>query len=234
MAKHKYLNKIYARSFQHLILQAMCIASPSSKVKTSDMSVKLDGFTAINSNTLSIDFCDRKCSYEDDCYSKKMLRGHRQSCIPKWEINGQVLSRSIIPFNELPIIKKPLCRINAHGELINYTHLENLMRIIKRNPKTFFGFWTKRYDLIKQYAESNQIPDNVNLIFSNSSYTKPLKEVPKYFHKTFSNVTDSRRSTNCSGKCGECMICYTKSETPHITEELKSSGTGNNNYIGGK
>ena len=101
------------------------------------------------------------------------------------------------------------------------------MRISKANPNVVFGLWTKRYDSIKQYAENWQLPKNCKLIFSNSAFDKPMKSVPKYFHKTFSNITKSNQTINCDGACAECMLCYTENNTSHIVEELKSKESKN-------
>ena len=54
-----------------------------------------------------------------------------------------------------------------------------------------------------------------------------MKSVPKYFHKTFSNITKSNQTINCDGACAECMLCYTENNTSHIVEELKSKESKN-------
>ena len=67
----------------------------------------------------------------------------------------------------LPTILDAFFRFNAHGELINLTHLENLVRIAKKNPHCNFALWTKRNDLIVKYFKTRDKPKNFILVYSN-------------------------------------------------------------------
>ena len=65
-------------------------------------------------------------------------------------------------------------------------------------------------------------PDNLILIYSNPKLNKPLEKLPKYFDKTFNNVTTDSQEINCDGKCQECMMCYTLgNKTQTIIEKAK-------------
>ena len=118
----------------------------------SNMTGKLEGFKAINTNTLSNPYCQKMYSCGSDdiictkCYSVEMLETFRKGCIPAWERNSKALSEGIIPPHLLPTFLEAFVRFSGHGELINMTHLENLHNIALHNAHTKFALWTKRKD----------------------------------------------------------------------------------------
>ena len=78
------------------------------------------------------------------------LRKNMEACL---ERNSKLLSESILPDSLLPIFLDRFIRIDSHGEIINMTHLINIMNIIEKNPSVVFDFWSKRTDLIFPYLE---------------------------------------------------------------------------------
>jgi len=68
-------------------------------IKVSRMTGKLDGLAAINTNTLSNEFCQQQHAAGKticgDCYSVRMLQTHRQNCVDPWEQNSRALARPI-------------------------------------------------------------------------------------------------------------------------------------------
>ena len=109
------------------------------------------------------------------------------------------------------------------SELINNTHLINFMNICNKNEDVIFTLWTKRNDLIKRHFKNHKKPKNLILIFSNSKFDKPMDKIPLYFDKTFNVINkNSNIKANCSGKCKDCMICYTiGSKETQIIEVIK-------------
>ena len=56
----------------------------------------------------------------------------------------------------------------------------------------------------------SQKPKNLILIYSNSKLNNPIKKLPKYFNKTFNNVTKDQVNNfiiNCYSKCVDCLLC---------------------------
>ena len=80
-------------------------------------------------------------------------------------------------------------RFSSHGELINNNHLINLINICLKNKHCIFTLWTKRTDIINKVFKEKIKPKNLILIFSNSKLNNPIKSPPKYFDKTFNNVS---------------------------------------------
>ena len=200
-------------------------------VHISKLNGKLEKFKAISTNTLSNPFCIKMNASKNkniictDCYSCTILnRGMYPSLEPALQRNSDLLGSRMLKDEEVPQIMDLYFRFNAHGELINMQHLVNLMLIVNSNPKTMFGLWTKRKDLIKKYFDKHTVPSNLRLIYSNPVKSKIMEVPPKYFHKTFNNVLESEQveRQNCTGqKCKDCLLCYTVNDTTTIIEKVK-------------
>jgi len=190
-------------------------------IKISEMSGKLEGFSVVNTNTLSNVFCQKMRKNKDNvcskCYAANYLRTFRSRCVPAWERNSQELSSHILSEQEIPVINSQYCRFNAYGELINATHLLNLIQIAKRNSNTVFALWTKRTNLVNKHYDS--IPSNVVLVYSSPKLNKQSR-LPKHFHKVFTVFDYEYNDFNCSGHCKECLKCYDKGGVVFINEVL--------------
>jgi len=193
----------------------------SNAVQMSKMSGKLKGIPAINTNTLTNEFCIRQHQTDTicfECYSFDMLEGYRKNCAPAFERNSVTLSE-LIDYADLPVLNHAYVRISAHGELINSSHLDNIIAIAVKNPHCTFALWTKRASLIRQRLDL--IPDNLILVFSNPKIDRVI-DVPRGFHKVFNNVSKgSTRPQNCTGrKCMDCLACYRKDSGTDIIVEM--------------
>jgi hypothetical protein len=201
-----------------------------STIHISKMTGKLDGFKAISSNTITNPYCIKQNASVDEsnictkCYSHTMLKSYRKNMQASLERNSQALSNDLIPIEQLPMIMEAFFRFNAHGELINETHLINLVNISIKNPHCNFALWTKRNDIITKYFSNNDKPSNLILIYSNSKISKVMGKPPKFFDKTFNNVLENEfvESQNCTGQqCKNCLLCYKKNDVTTIVEKVK-------------
>ena len=107
---------------------------------------------------------------------------------PALQRNSERLANKVLDYDLLPTILDAFFRFNAHGELINLTHLENLVRISKKNPHCSFALWTKRNDLVVKYFKTREKPSNFILVYSNPKISTIMPKPPKYFDRTFNNV----------------------------------------------
>jgi len=194
-------------------------------VHMSKMSGKLKGIPAINTNTLTNPFCIRQHQTDTicgKCYSFTMLEGYRKNCGPAFERNSALLSEHI-PWDDLPVLNFAYVRYSAHGEIINYQHYLNLVRIALKNPHTTFVLGTKRASIVRQYQARpiHSMPTNLILVFSNPRIDKVI-DVPRGFHKVFNNVSKgSTAPQNCTGKkCMECLACYRKDSGIDVIVEM--------------
>lgn len=195
---------------------------------------KLRGIRSINTSPIDNPFCNKMaknvhsiCHY---CYSRNMIEnGYRASCRPAWKRMSELLSSDILDESEItPCLKANYIRFNAHGELFNLIHLENLIQIAKVNSHANCTLFTKRQDILTQLKQ--KIPDNMMVVYSNPLINSPLteKDIPKNVNKIFNVFTlkyvleHPEIKINCSGKrCLECKICYSKNKIKIINEIAK-------------
>ncbi len=215
-------------------------ANPFSPVLVSTMTGKLNGMYAINTNPKEIEFCNQMHSTRgtvcEHCYSHRMLETFRKNMAGHLSQNNTILSESVLHPANLPGFSTEIevFRFNAHGELINENHLQNLINICIKNPHVTFSLWTKRAAMIQHYTGT--IPDNLILVFSTPTIdTDPYYVgIPDKFHKVFSVYTkkyakEHNIAINCTTKgkngekigCMQCLKCYRKNTETHITELLK-------------
>ena len=199
-------------------------------IHISKMTGKLDGFQAISTNTITNEYCIKQNAKNDNnnickhCYSHTILKSYRKNMQNALQRNSDLLSDRILDKTELPTILNAFFRFNAHGELINQTHLINIVNIALHNPHCNFALWTKRYDIISKYFKNHDKPKNLILVYSNPKINNILKNVPKYFDKTFNNVHEDleQDKQNCTGQqCKNCLLCYKTNTTNTIVEKVK-------------
>ena len=204
-----------------------------NKVHISKMTGKLQGLQAISTNTVTNKFCNKQNASKNNdvickhCYSHSMLNTYRKNMQDCLQRNSDTLSLADLEDVDIPRINQLYMRFNAHGELINETHLKNLIKICVKNPNVFFTLWSKRKDIIIKYFDKiGMRPRNLKLVFSNS-IINTIIDPPKYFDSTFNNVDADymQEKQNCTGqKCIDCLLCYTHNDTKHIVEAVKING----------
>ena len=208
------------------------MVSKDRKIKISVMSGKLKGLGGINTNPLKNKWCMRKAqkrSICNECYSKKMLKTFRKNCVPAFNNNSKILSTKLLFEKDLPkSIKYRLMRFNAHGELINYLHLLNLVTICNKYPTTIFSLFTKQPKYINKYVKNNcPLPSNLVLVYSTDTINCEKPVVPKHFHKCFSVYTEEwlarhkKVKINCIKSCYDCKLCYSFNRTKFVSEKIK-------------
>jgi hypothetical protein len=199
----------------------------------SKMTGKMEGFYALNTSPLNNEFCEKMASNPGtvcaNCYSRRMCVSIRRNANLVWMTNGAILSESVIPDSDLPNVdwfsRNGAFRFSAHGELINDTHLVNLINIAKKSPKTVCTLWTKRAALVQKHLDD--IPDNMILVYSTPKMDPVATYLPEGFDKVFSVYTTGgvermNVDINCSGKCKTCMLCYRRDNSiVFINEHVK-------------
>lgn len=200
-------------------------------VHISVMTGKLDGLRAISTNTRTNPYCIKQNASGDPtnictkCYSHTMLSSYRKNMQPALQRNSDALSSRPLTQAELPRVVDSVFRFDAHGELINETHLLNLVAICEYNPATSFALWTKRNDIVSKYFRTRAKPANMTLIYSNPKISHIMAKPPKHFDRTFNNVLEHEyvERQNCTGQqCKDCLLCYTPGNgVTTIVEKVK-------------
>ena len=195
-------------------------------IHISKMTGKLQDFFAINTNTVTNEYCikmNKSDAICKSCYSMNMLKGSRKNCQPAFERNSKVFV-NLIPMEDLPVINAAFFRFHGHGELINFNHMINFHNIAEKNKHCTFSLWTKRKDIIKEYRSIYIKPNNLILIYSNPIVNKPMEMPPLAFNKVFNVVEKDHYESiqNCTGqKCIDCLKCYRIVGPDVITEAIK-------------
>lgn len=192
-----------------------------SNVHITTGSGKLQGFPSVNVSSLENEFCkiasQVKGSICSSCYSNRLSK-MRKNLEIRLLGNSALLSERILIESEIPTFNNRYVRFNSYGELINKTHMINLLNIARKNPYTTFGLWTKRADIVMEFNKES----NIKYIFSVSKVDGKCsnKRVLDYFDKVFIAMS-SAEGTNCTTNCMSCMLCYTDNAVTVIKEKKK-------------
>lgn len=172
-----------------------------------------------------------KGSICEKCYAQRQLRTYTtmQPCL---ERNTKLLTESILPKEELPLVNACFFRFEAFGDLINENQVINYFNICKVNPYTHFALWTKNPHIIAKALENTKKPKNLQIIWSSLLIDKtvPLDVLQKkypFIDKTFTvyskkAIKEGNVEINCGAKnCFKCHKCYLKNNETVINEKLK-------------
>lgn len=205
------------------------------KISFSKMTGKMTGIGALNTNTLTNEFCQKMNNCKNakiictQCYSWKMLKTFRKNAVPCFEKNSRVLSSELIPLEKIPVINFSFFRFNAHGEIINELHLKNIIRITLKNPHCNFTLYTKRKKFIFDFFNNNEKPKNLILVYSNPIINSE-SIMPQFFDKVFNVYTFEGHKgvkINCGQKsCLSCLKCYKHNKIDTVNELLKNANGG--------
>lgn len=101
-------------------------------------------------------------------------------------------------------------RYNVAGDIFSIEYLDMIIRIAKNNPWTTFLAFTKNYDLLNDYLEANELPENVTIVFSKWGNTEiPNKHnLPVAIVKLNEDTAIPETAFHCSGDCANCLECW--------------------------
>ena len=197
-----------------------------------EMTGKMEGIKSLNTSHMLNANCQKNRNDENSvcssCYS--YVSEKRFTRVGKlYQHNYKILSTHALKNNEVPILEQnTLFRFNAHGDLINRVHYNNLIKIAKFNPGVHFALWTKNLKVINNGNGIIKM-DNIQYIYSDmylNNLNNPI--VPYGFNKIFRvyNTKAIRENKsiviNCSNNCYKCRLCYTPNDIQIINEQIKS------------
>jgi len=144
------------------------------------------------------------------CYRQKVRGGKRMQA--KLIENYDLLSETLLDDADIPVIYQDVCIINRVGDLVNRTHLENIIQIAKKNPHCVFMLSTKRIDIVSPIRSF--MPGNIRVIYSNIFEDTPISTKRAGFDGVHNIITPMFVAThptitiNCTTKCRLCMRCF--------------------------
>ena len=135
-------------------------------IKVSRMTGKLDGLAAINTNTLSNEFCQQQHAAGKticgDCYSVRMLQTHRQNCVDplgtKQPGTGTPDHRPGTVRPDGSAAESAIRSFPRPRRAAEPRSPEELCQDRGCVPGTTFTLWTKRADLVRSVASSGADP----------------------------------------------------------------------------
>lgn len=194
---------------------------------------KMTGMPAITSSMLCNEHCQKLSNIIgtvcEKCYTMKYLKS-RPAVEKCYAENTELLTSSVIPIKQLPFINATMCRLETFGDIVNATHLQNYINLIKKNNHCMFSLFTKNYTVVFDYFKTHKQPKNLSLVISSLLLDEPfgLEFLPEYltnvkiftvYSKPFAkgnNIT-----INCGkNRCVDCRRCYTKNKNPIFISEI--------------
>lgn len=199
---------------------------------------KIEGLHSLDTACSNNEFCPKMqrtpdpaiiCGY---CYTESMWEAARFA----HHITGEILSGMELTTAEAAMITIPALRLrfNSDGELINHTHVVNLLRIAATHPATNFAVWTKRPGILNAAIKQEGKPANLICGVSSPMINTPFKERFSWCDFVFTVYTPAgmvqalaRGEYECNGrKCLECGFhCYNHHDTStgpvYVAEALR-------------
>lgn len=196
----------------------------------------MTGMPAITTSMLCNEHCQKLSKIIgtvcEKCYTMKYLKS-RPAVEKCYAENTDLLTSSIIPIKQLPFINAAMCRLETFGDIVNTTHLQNYVNLIRKNNHCMFSLFTKNYTVVFDYFKKHKQPKNLSIVISSLLLNEPfditfLDETPLTNIKIFTVYTKpfvkgNRIIINCGKtRCIDCKRCYTKNKEPiYISELLK-------------
>lgn len=169
-----------------------------------------------------------KGSICEKCYAQRLV-AFRESLRDHLDNNFELLTKCVIPEEDLPVINANYFRIEAFGDLANTTQAINYLNLIRKNPHTFFAWWTKNPDFIEKAFKKTgyEKPANCNILQSALMINKPIKKRYWFIDKIFTvfnkkYIKENGIEINCGARsCLKCHKCYEKNDIVYINEQQK-------------
>ena len=196
---------------------------------------KMTGMPAITSSMLCNEHCQKLSNIIgtvcEKCYTVKYLKS-RPAVEKCYADNTELLTSSLIPIKQLPFINAAMCRLETFGDIVNTTHLQNYINLIKKNNHCMFSLFTKNYTVVFDYFKAHKQPKNLSIVISSLILNEPfeLEFLPQNLTnvKIFTVYTKPYAKgnnviINCGkNRCVDCKRCYSKNKAPiYISELLK-------------
>ena len=112
--------------------------------------------------------CASGCKCAKKCYAAKLCR-IRKSVREAYQRNLNILTQDPAAYwlqvKAAAMVTKYF-RFHVSGDIVNAEYLRNMCQLARELPGTTFLAFTKRYSLVNEYAQREEIPGNLKIIFS--------------------------------------------------------------------
>ena len=200
---------------------------------TIDHRGKMQGMYSLSTSCVDNPICAERAKDPDSicfwCFARRHIEAMPNNREPLAK-NLEILSSEIIEDVDLPIINAAWFRFESFGDLMNVTQAINYLNIVRKNPQTFFAWWTKNPAFIDLAFKLTgyEKPANLNIIYSSPRYDEIGESTYWFVDKVFTVFSPKflaehpEIQINCGARsCLKCRLCYEKNNTRHVFEIRK-------------
>ena len=175
------------------------------------------GITKLGTNIPSVSLpAGITCRSDAPCFKKCYARRgrfaftHNKSLLETnldiWQNDPQQFERDVI----IASFHSKFFRWHSAGDIPDVGYLDMMVRVATRLPDTSFLCFTKKYELVNSYIESNgELPQNLHMVFSVWGEWKPqnpYKLPMAYIRFKKSDHGIPVNAKRCPKYCGECVM----------------------------
>ena len=165
--------------------------------------------------------CRKDAPCANLCYARKgtftyknVKKSHLENYIFYSE-NQDLYFNKINEFLNDDVVIYKYFRWHMAGDIIDMNYLYGMIKLAKKNKKTKFLAFTKKFDLVNMYlAVNGELPKNLIILFSAwdnkfevpNPYNLPVAYVKFKNDRLNPNIPQSAK--HCQGDCSSCRICW--------------------------
>lgn len=164
--------------------------------------------------------CRSDCECLRKCYARKLER-LRTTVRNAYHNNYDVLQFEPQTFwreVEAAVMLSRYFRFHVSGDIPDPDYFDHMVEIAERNSHCEILCFTKKYEIINSFMESNEIPSNLHIIFSawrGLDMDNPNNLPEAHVRYRDGTTTASEGAFECNGNCTECATidsgCWTLS-----------------------
>lgn len=203
----------------------------NGKVWESELTGKLAGIPGFSTTCKCNPICQARMMNGDlvcsACYAD-VTTDRYQSLEEHLEENFELLTSDLLSDRDLPRVYTRFARIESFGDVANTTQAINYLNMVKANPDTFWGIWTKNYWIWDEVFKTEEKPSNCNMVLSSEKFNEITDKDFWWVDKVFTVYTadfiaEHNIEINCGSRdCVGCHTCYCKNDIKHISEKKKA------------
>lgn len=196
---------------------------------------KMAGFQSVSTSVLENPICQARRTDPESvcakCYADHLCRYRKplQNCLSR---NFEILNAGLLTEREAlrVVFDTRYARIESFGDVASVTQARNYIRIIRANPDTDFGIWSKNAGIWQKAFELEGKPDNSTFVLS-SIHLNRIDEVKPEWQSFVDHVFTvwspdqyiyAGTPHECAGiKCRTCLKCYKRGTEFIINEKLR-------------
>lgn len=182
---------------------------------------KMVGIDSLSSSCLANPICQKRRTIDGSvcqgCFAAAMMEGMYRHTMPEvYAENYRILTTGLIDYDSIPIFPTILGRIESFGDTANWIQAANYIQVIRKNPLTHFGWWSKNINFIEEAIRNGyELPDNVQIVQSSMMLNVPEAPKADFVSKVFTVYTADyleehpEVNINCGTRtCIACKHCY--------------------------